>query len=166
LKRNPSKIAKSLRRINKNSVNSNGKGWLIHANSRVIYNKLPFGRLNTLVLYYFFSFLSRIQQAAHKRIMRYKIVKLVPHFLSRSYAPPVWFDLAMLEWYVAEVEARLKDFQKKFPNIRCFETTIEGLNSMTGVSRMFEFFNLDYDADVKKVKSILGIKVNTKSEFK
>lgn len=81
----------------------------------------------------------------------FQIIKSIALFLRRF---PSWmsdYELDSLEWYIAETFARAKLYQQTFPEISYYQVDLDELNTLPGVMRMLDFFELRADKTIEKV---------------
>lgn len=167
LKRPPIQIAKSFHRIGCNSINHNGRGWLIHASDHNLLAPLPFGTFKTKLYYWFYRFIFSIHHAIKVRpnlIRRISFDLIAPIPFDREFLPPESFDLKLLSWYAEEVYARAERYKVRFPRITYFELELHELNNSSKVEQLFNAFGVNYDK--RKLEAIVGKKVNQKLSFK
>lgn len=163
LERSPRKIAKSFRRIQCNSINHNGRGWLIHAPDKKRYVPLPFGDAFTILLYGVFRSYYKLHHGILKRINNFIKPGLNEKIHLIEMKLPKWFDIPLLTWYAEEVYQRGDIYRKTFPNITYYTISLQKLNSVEEIDKMFKHFGVEYSQE--KVNEIVGLKVNQKSTF-
>jgi hypothetical protein len=154
LKRDKSKIARSLLRIGCSPLDPFGRRWVLAPDARDPAVAPP----SLLGL----PRATYLAACALKYGLR-KVGALSKRLTGKELPTPrrmLSYELRCLEWYVEETEARARAFRQRFPTIRYYEVDIESLNSLDEVRRMLTFLDCTPKASLPEV---VGNATNLKS---
>lgn len=136
LKREKSKIAKSLLRIGCSPLQRFGRDWISTPEMKDPLITPPKLLLSPQVTYQY-ARLMKLMLRGNKELVR-KVFK-------QDFKYPQWlidYELDCLQWYAEEIHEKTKAFQQKYPKIKYYETNIEELNSLESVQQMIAYFGL------------------------
>ncbi len=153
LKRDPSKIARSLLRIGCSPLMPFGRHWITTPDKR---NSLvvPPAVLGSPTVSYTVSLgVSFVYEIARRLFTKVFRVKLQPpHWLAN-------YEFDCLLWYVHETAAQAAAFKARFPRIKYYEVDIEELNSLEQVHKMLAFFGC---RGAESLSAVVGVPTNLK----
>eukprot|EP01052_Picozoa_sp_SAG31_P001803 SAG31_NODE_60_length_29419_cov_39.876398_27_plen_352_part_00 len=75
---------------------------------------------------------------------------------------PQTHPLEHCRWYIDEIAARAAKYKQTFPGIRFFDTTLENLNRVDQVAKMFDFFGL---RPKESLNAVIGVPLNQRGEW-
>jgi hypothetical protein len=153
LHRDPESVRRSLSRILCSPFLPSGDQWIITPAASPRQIELPLGFRFPLLRFHLYRWLSRT-------IARPGIVRRLS--AGRRQALPFIrrYEHALLNWYIAETEARWRLYQKQFPAIRAVDVVLEDLNTIEGVRVLLDAFELQPKSTLADV---VGKRTNPKT---
>lgn len=145
LKRDTSKIVKSLLRIGCSPLTPFGRRWITTPDKKDPLVQPPMIVISPQITYLLAYFLKSVFRCA--KVLFRKI-------LSRELPYPRWlinYEFRCLKWYVDETIAQKEVFKKQFPNIKFYEVNVEDLNSIEQVKNMLDYFGCKVKASMSDV---------------
>ncbi len=153
LRRDPEKIKASLSRVLCTPFLPPGDQWMITPAARPHYTPLPAEFAFPMARFHAYRIASRT-------VLRPGIVRRVTRGAMQVIPPIRRYEQALIDWYIAEVEARWQAFRQQFPRITTVEVDVDDLNTRAGVAAMMAPFGL---APAASIAGVLGQATNTKS---
>jgi len=135
LRRDPNKVSASLSRLLCTPFLRLGDQWLITPQAQPHYTPLPAGFSLPRVRFYLYRAISRT-------VGRPGIIRRATRGRMQVLPPIKKYELALLNWYVAETYARWDAYQRRFPAVRSVDVNLEDLNAFDHVSGLFASFGL------------------------
>lgn len=153
LKRDRKKIVDSIARILCTPLTEYGRRWIMTPETANPLIPVPRGYLRPQLKYHLLYFL-------RNTLFRQKVIRLLT--LGRSGCPSFieTYEKDMLDWYVRETWARSESYQNTFTEMRFIECTVDELNTISGVERLFEELQLSCNTDA--IAHHLNVRTNLK----
>lgn len=154
LHRPADKIKSSMNRVLCTPFLPAGDQWMITPEATPHHVPLPPEFSFPMARFHLYRWLSRT-------VARPGIVRRVTR--GRMNVPPAIrrYQDALVEWYIAETDARWQEYKRTFPRIRTIDVELDELNSLDGIRRLLATFDLEPNATIE---SVLGHATNTKSD--
>jgi hypothetical protein len=152
LRRDPAEVRASFTRVLSSPFLKSGDNWIITpaANPRLV--PLPSEFSLPLLRFHAYRLLSRT-------VARPGILRRLTGGRMQLLPPIRRYESALLDWYIAETEARCQLYRRTFPNITFVDIDVEQLNSRDGVERMLKPLGLTPKASLD---AVIGRATNTK----
>jgi hypothetical protein len=134
LKREKSKIAKSLLRIGCSPLTEFGRDWVSTPEMKDPLVAPPKKLISPRATY---------QCARLAKSLLRDSRSLVRKVFRQEFQDPQWlinYELECLEWYVEETHEKAEAFKQQYPGIKYYNVNIEDLNSLESVQEMFAYF--------------------------
>jgi hypothetical protein len=153
LHRDPECVRRSLSRVLCSPFLPSGDQWIITPAAFPRQIELPAGFRFPLLRFHLYRWLSRT-------IARPGIVRRFSG--GRSEALPFIhrYEQALLNWYIAETEARWRLYQKQYPAIRAVDVVLDDLNTVEGVRALLDAFELQ---PKRTLADVVGKRTNPKT---
>ena len=152
LRRNPAAIRDSLRRIGCSPFLPAGDQWIITPAAADHHVPLPEEFSFPMARF-------RLYRLLLRTVMRPGVSRLLTG--GRRSAPPFIrrYEAALLDWYIAETDARWRAFEARFPGIQAVEVRLEELNQEAVVEALFDRLGL---RPAKTLADVVGKSANLK----
>lgn len=135
LRRDPAKIRQSFTRVLCSPFLKSGDNWIITPAAKQTLVPLPEGFSFPVMRFHAYRLLSRtLGRPGVVRRLSGGRMNLLP--MVRRY------ERSLLDWYIAETDARAELYKRTFPNITYVEADLDELNTIEGVTAMLEPFGL------------------------
>jgi hypothetical protein len=153
LRRDPARIKASLSRILCTPFLPAGDQWMITPAARPHFVPLPPEFSFPMARFHAYRLASRT-------IFRPGIVRRATAGRMNVIPPIKRYEDALLDWYIAEIEARWQAYRVQFPKVTAVEVDVDELNTPDGVAAMMARFGL---APKDSIREVLGRATNTKA---